>query len=57
MTTSQGSVHTLINRSKEFCQVYSLEQLITYPTSVSCNTSFIIDQILTNSMKRSFSPV
>ena len=53
-TTSQGSVHTMINRYKEFCQIHSLEQLITCPTRVTCNTSTLIDHILTNSTEKIF---
>ena len=47
--TSQGLVHTFINRYKEFCQIYSLKQLIKCPTRLTCNTSSLIDHILTNS--------
>ena len=32
--SSQGSVHTMINRSKEFYQIHSLKQLIRCPTRV-----------------------
>ena len=53
-TTSQGSVHTMINRYKEFCQIHSLKQLITCPTRVTCNTSTLIDHILTNSTEKIF---
>ena len=53
-TTSQGSVHTMTNRYKEFCQIHSLKQLITCPTSVTCNTSTLIDHILTNSTEKIF---
>ena len=47
--TCQRWVHILINRYKEFCQIYSLEQLITCPARVTCNKSSFIDHILTNS--------
>ena len=53
-TTFQGSVHTMINRYREFCQIHSLKQLITCPTGVACNTSTLIDHILTNSTKMIF---
>ena len=53
-TTSQGSVHTIINTYKEFCQIHSLKQLITCPTRVTCNTSTLIDHILTNSTEKIF---
>ena len=52
-TTSQGSVHTMINRYREFCQIH-LKQLITCPTHVTCNTSTLIDHILTNSTEKIF---
>ena len=53
-TTSQGWVHTLINWYKELCQVFSLEQLITWPTDVTWNTSSLIDHILANSSETTF---
>ena len=48
-TTSQGSVHTMINRCKEFCQIHSLKQLITCPRRITCNISTFIDHIFTSS--------
>ena len=53
-TTSQGSVHIMINRYKAFCQIHSLKQLITCPTRVTCCTSTLIDHILTNSTEKFF---
>ena len=53
-TTSQGSVHTMINRYREFCQIHSLKQLTTCPTLVTCNTSTPVDHILTNSTEKIF---
>ena len=53
-TTTQGSVHTMINKYKEFRQNHSLKQLITCPTRVTCNTSTLIDHILTNSTEKIF---
>ena len=53
-TTSQGSVHTMINRCREFCQVHSLKQLLTCPPRATCNTSTLIDHILTNSTEKIF---
>ena len=50
-TISRESVHPLINRYKEFCQIYSLKQLITCPTRVKCNISTLIDHILTTSIE------
>ena len=54
LAACQGPVHTLINKYQEFCQVFSLKQLITYPTRVTCNTSSLIDHILTNSAEKIF---
>ena len=56
-TTSQGSLHTITNRYTEFCQILSLKQLIRCPTRVTCNTSTLIDHILTNSAEKIFHPV
>ena len=44
----------MINRYGEFCQIHSLKQLITCPTRVTCNTSTLIDHILTNSSEKIF---
>ena len=44
----------MINRYKEFCQIHSLKQLIRCPTHVTCNTSTLIDHILTNSTEETF---
>ena len=54
MAACQGAVRTLINKYQEFCQIFSLKQLITCPTRVTCNTSSLIDHILTNSTKKIF---
>ena len=54
MTACQRPVHTLINKYQEFCQIFSLKQLITCPTRVTCNTSSLIDHILTNSTEKIF---
>ena len=54
MAVCQGAVHTLINKYQEFCQIFSLKQLITCPTRVTCNTSSLIDHILTNSSEKIF---
>ena len=53
-TASQRSIHTMINRYKEFCQIHSLKQLITYPTRVTCNISTLIGHTLTNSTEKAF---
>ena len=44
-TISKGSVHTMINRCKEFCHIHSLKQLKTCPTCVTCNTLTLIGYI------------
>ena len=54
MAVYQGTVHTLINKYQEFCPIFSLKQLITCPTRVTCKTSSLIDHILTNSIKKIF---
>ena len=56
MAACQGTVHTLINKYQEFCQIFSLKQLITCPTRVTCNTSSLIDHILPNSTEKIFQP-
>ena len=53
-TTSKGSAYTLINIYKEFCHIHSLKQLITCCICVTCNTSTLIDHILTNSTEKIF---
>ena len=54
MAVCQGTVHTLINKYQEFCQIFYLKQLIICPTRVTCNTSSLIDHILTNSSEKIF---
>ena len=54
MAACQGAVHTLINKYQEFCQIFSLKQLIICPTRVTCNTSSLIDRILTNTTEKFF---
>ena len=54
MAVCQGTVYTLINKYQEFCQIFSLNQLITCPTRVTCNTSSLIDHVLTNSSEMVF---
>ena len=53
-TTSQGSVHSMRNIYKEFCQIHSVQQLITCPTRVTCNNSTFVNHILTNPTKKIF---
>ena len=40
---------TLISKYKEFCQTFAFTQLIKNPTRVACNTSSLLDHIITNS--------
>ena len=54
MPACQGPVQTLINTYQEFCQIFSLKQLITCPARITCNTSSLIDHILTNSTEKIF---
>ena len=54
MAACQGLVHTLINKYQEFFQIFSLKQLITCPTRVTCNTSSLTYHILTNSTENIF---
>ena len=57
MAARQEPVHTSINKYQEFCQIFSLKQLITCPTRVPWSTSSLIDHILTNSAEKIFQSV
>ena len=37
-----------IKKNNEFCSIYGFKQLINCPTRITCNTSTLIDHILTN---------
>ena len=54
MAACQAPVHILICKYQEFCQIFSLKQLITCLTRVTCNDSSLIDHILTNFTKKIF---
>ena len=54
MAACQGPVHTLINKYQEFGQIFSLKQLIIFPTRVTCSGSSLTDHILTNSTEKIF---
>ena len=41
----------LINKYKEFCQTFSLTEIVKDPTRITCSTSSLLDHILTNSLK------
>ena len=43
------NVNTDIKNYIEFCSLFGLEQIIETPTRITCNSSSIIDHILTNS--------
>ena len=44
----------LINKYKEFCQTFSLTEIIKDPTRITCSTSSLLD-LLTNSLEKNFS--
>ena len=56
-TTSQGSVHTMINRYREFCQIHSLQQLITCPTREHATPPLLLTIFSQILLKRSFNLV
>ena len=43
---------TLVNKYREFCQKFSLTEIIKEPTRITCSTSTMLDHILTNSSER-----
>ena len=42
----------LIRQYKEFCQFYSLKQFIREPTRITCDSSSLIDHILSNAVEK-----
>ena len=54
MADYKGPVRSFINKYQEFCQIFSLKQLISCPARVICNTSSLIDHILANSTEKIF---
>ena len=46
------SSSSLVNKYKEFCQVFSLTEIIKDPTRITCSTSTLFDHILTNSFEK-----
>ena len=54
MAACQGPVQTLINTYQEFYHIFSLKQLITCLTRLTCKTFSFIDHILTNSTEKIF---
>ena len=45
----KSSSSALVYKYKEFCQTFSLTEIIKEPTRVTCSTSTLLDHILTNS--------
>ena len=41
-----------INKYKEFCQTFSLTEIIRDPTRITCSTSSLLDHIITNSLEK-----
>ena len=48
----KSSSSALVNKYKEFCQTFSLTEIIKEPTRITCSTSTMLDHILTNSSER-----
>ena len=42
----------LVNKYKEFCQTFSLTEIIKEPTRITCSTSTLLDHIPTNSSEK-----
>ena len=42
----------LANKYKEFCQTFSLTEIIKEPTRITCSTSPLLDHILANSSEK-----
>ena len=43
---------SLINKYTEFCQTFSLTEIIKDPTRITCSTSSLLNHILTNSLEK-----
>ena len=48
----KNSSSASVNKYKEFCQTFSLTEIITEPTRITCSTSLLLDHILTNSSEK-----
>ena len=48
----KSSSSALVNNHKEFCQKFSLTEIIKEPTRITCSTSTLLDQILNNSSEK-----
>ena len=46
------TTHPLLKQYKHFLSTFGLKQLIEKPTRITCETSTLIDHILTNSVKK-----
>ena len=43
------SISALVSKCKDFCQTFSLTEIINDPTGTTCSTFSLLDHILTNS--------
>ena len=48
----KNSSSTLVNKYREFRQIFSLTEIIKEPTRITCSTSTLLDHILTNSSEK-----
>ena len=48
----KSSSSAFVNKYKEFCQIFSLTEIIKEPTRITCSTSTMLDHILTNSSEK-----
>ena len=48
----KSSSSALVNKYKEFCQTFSLTEIIKEPTRITCSTSTLPDHIFTNSSEK-----
>ena len=48
----KSSSSALVNKYKEFCQTFSLTEIIKEPTRITCSTSTPLEHILTNSSEK-----
>ena len=46
------SSSALVNKYKEFCQTFSLTDIIKEPTRITCSTSTLLDHTITNSSEK-----
>ena len=48
------SISALVNKYKDFCQTFSLTEIIKEPTQIKCSTSSLLDKILINFSEKYF---